>query len=331
MKQILNNLFEHKTLSKETAKEVLVNIASAKYNISQVASFMSVYLMRSITVEELSGFREAMLELCLKIEFDTNESIDIVGTGGDGKNTFNISTLSCFLAAGAGIKVTKHGNYGVSSVSGSSNVLERIGVKFTNDVAVLNKYLNEAGICFMHAPLFHPAMKNVAPVRKDLGVRTFFNLLGPLTNPARPRYLLLGTYNLEIMRLYNYLMQGTDHEYTIIHALDGFDEISLTGEFKMISKHAEQIVEPEQLGLSRFKEEELSGGNSVDDAAKIFMDILNGKGTKAQNEAVVANAGIAIHCVKPNLSLQESVELARESLRNKKALNVYNKLIKLIG
>ena len=223
MKEILNNLYEHKTLSKDIAKEVLVNIASAKYNSSQVASFMSVYLMRPITVEELSGFREAMLELCLKIEFDTNETIDIVGTGGDGKDTFNISTLSCFVAAGAGIKVTKHGNYGVSSVSGSSNVLEAIGYKFTNDKILLQKQLDEAGLCFMHAPLFHPAMKNVAPIRKELGVRTFFNMLGPIVNPCFPKYQLLGVYNLEMARLYNYLLQKTASEYTIVHSLDGYD------------------------------------------------------------------------------------------------------------
>ena len=331
MKEILNNLFEHKTLSKEIAKEVLVNIASAKYNPSQVAAFMSVYLMRSITVEEFSGFREAMLELCLKTKFDTNETIDIVGTGGDGKNTFNISTLSCFVAAGAGIKVTKHGNYGVSSVSGSSNVLEKIGVKFTNDSSVLNKQLNETGVCFMHAPMFHPAMKNVAPVRKELGVRTFFNLLGPIVNPSRPKYMLLGTYNLEIMRLYNYLLQGTDHDYTIIHALDGYDEISLTGNFKMISKNTEQIIEPQQLGLSLLNEKELHGGNSIDESAELFMKILNGTGTKAQNEVVIANAGMAIHCVKQQQSLMDCVNGARESLENKKALNVYNKLIKING
>ena len=331
MKEILNNLFEHKTLSRATAKDVLVNIAYAKYNASQVAAFMSVYLMRSITVEELSGFREAMLELCLKTEFDTNETIDIVGTGGDGKNTFNISTLSCFVAAGAGIKVTKHGNYGVSSVSGSSNVLEKIGVKFTNDISVLNKHLNEAGVCFMHAPLFHPAMKTVAPVRKELGVRTFFNLLGPIVNPSRPKYMLLGTYNLEIMRLYNYLLQETSHHYTIIHALDGYDEISLTGNFKMISKNTEQIIEPQQLGLSKVNEQELHGGNTVDESAQLFLQILNGKGTKAQNEAVIANAGMAIRCVKQDQSLKDCVAQARESLERKNALNVYNKLIKLVG
>ena len=323
MKKILNTLFEHKTLSREQAKEVLVNIASAKYNPSQVASFMSVFLMRPITVEELSGFREAMLDLCLRIDFDTNETIDIVGTGGDGKDTFNISTLSCFVVAGAGVKVTKHGNYGVSSVSGSSNVLEAIGYKFTSDKSILQKQLTEAGLCFMHAPLFHPAMKNVAPIRKELGVRTFFNMLGPIVNPCFPKYQLLGVYNLEMARLYNYLLQNTSNEYVIVHSFDGYDEISLTGNYKIISRDKEQIIEP----ITKLKQEDLFGGKSVEESAKIFMSVLKGTGTKAQNEVVIANSGTAIHCVKKNLSLSECNEMARESLESKKAFNAYKKLI----
>jgi anthranilate phosphoribosyltransferase len=326
MKEILNILFEHKSLSRSQAKEVLVNIASAKYNPSQVASFMSVFLMRPITVDELSGFREAMLELCLNIKFDAQETIDIVGTGGDGKDTFNISTLSCFVVAGAGVKVTKHGNYGVSSVTGSSNVLEAIGYKFTNDSGVLNKQLNEAGLCFMHAPLFHPAMKNVAPVRKELGVRTFFNLLGPLVNPSNPKYMLLGTYNLEILRLYNYLLQESSHKYVVIHALDGYDEISLTGNYKVVSGNREEIVVPN----NKLKPADLIGGKTVDESARIFMSVLKGEGTQAQNEVVVANSAVAINCVKENLSLEECNALASDSLKSKKALIAYEKLISLI-
>lgn len=326
MKEILNNLYEHKTLSRAQAKEVLVNIASAKYNPSQVASFMSVYLMRPITVEELSGFREAMLGLCLKIEFNTNETIDIVGTGGDGKDTFNISTLSCFVVAGAGLKVAKHGNYGVSSVTGSSNVLESIGYKFTNDKNNLQKQLDESGLCFMHAPLFHPAMKNVAPVRKELGVRTFFNMLGPIVNPSFPKYHLLGVYNLEMARLYNYLLQNTSSEYTIVHSFDGYDEISLTGNYKLLSREKEQIIEPE----NRFKQQDLSGGKSVSESAQLFLNVLKGEGTKAQNEVVIANAGTAIQCMKKNNLLEDCIDEARESLESKKALNSYKKLITLI-
>lgn len=326
MKEILNILFEYKTLSRDQAKEVLLNITHQKYNSSQVAAFMSVFLMRPITVEELSGFREAMLELCLKIQFDTNETIDIVGTGGDGKDTFNISTLACFVAAGAGVKVAKHGNYGVSSVSGSSNVLEAIGYKFTSDAGSLQKQLDDAGLCFLHAPLFHPAMKNVASVRKDIGVRTFFNLLGPLVNPSFPKYQVLGVYNLEIARLYNYLLQATTSEYVIVHAFDGYDEVSLTGAFKLISRTNEQVLEPSNIGMKKLKQEELHGGNSVAEAAKIFMNVLKGEGTPAQNDAVVVNAALAINCVKSNQSLSDCIAEARESIAAKAAWKVYKKL-----
>ncbi|MBI4930991.1 MAG: anthranilate phosphoribosyltransferase [Bacteroidetes bacterium] len=326
MKEVLNILFEHKILSREQAKQILIGIGKSEYNLSSVAAFMSVYLMRNISVEELAGFRDALLELCLPVQFDTNETIDIVGTGGDGKNTFNISTLSCFVVAGAGIKVTKHGNYGVSSVSGSSNLLEKIGIKFTNNVSLLNKQVNDAGVCFMHAPLFHPAMKTVAPARKELGVRTFFNLLGPIVNPCRPKYMLVGTYNLEIMRLYNYLLQETSHEYSIIHSFDGYDEISLTGNFKIISRNTEQIIEPDQLGMNAVREGDLFGGNNIDEAAQLFLKILNGDGTKAQNEVVIANAAIAINCVMKNISLIDCIAKAKESLESKNALSVYKKL-----
>jgi anthranilate phosphoribosyltransferase len=329
MKEILNSLFDHKTLSQSEAKEVLMNIGKGQYNMSSVAAFMSVYLMRAIAVEEMIGFREALLELCLPVTLDNKETIDIVGTGGDGKNTFNISTLACFVAAGAGIAVTKHGNYGVSSVSGSSNVLEKIGVKFTNDSALLNKQLNQAGICFMHAPLFHPAMKSVAPVRKELGVRTFFNLLGPLVNPSRPKYILLGTYSMDIMRLYNYLLQETNHEYFIVHSYDGYDEISLTGKFKLISTNEESVLEPSYLGMTTVKEKDLYGGNNIEDAADLFLKILNNEGTKEQKNVVVANAAMAIHCVKNNQPLSDCIDIAKESLESKNALSVYKKLINI--
>ncbi|HLC83602.1 MAG TPA: anthranilate phosphoribosyltransferase [Bacteroidia bacterium] len=327
MKQVLNNLFEHKTLSQAEAKEVLFNIATEKYNSSQVSAFMSVYLMRSITVEELSGFRDAMLDLCLKTKFDTQETIDIVGTGGDGKDTFNISTLACFVVAGAGIKVTKHGNYGVSSISGSSNVLEAIGYKFTNDKSVLQEQLDKAGICFLHAPLFHPAMKSVAPIRKELGIRTFFNMLGPVVNPCLPKYQLLGVYNLEMARLYNYLLQNTNTEYAIVHSLDGYDEVSLTSDYKLITKNKEQIVAPSEIGYNKLKQEELSGGSSVETAAKLFLSVLSGEGTVAQNNAVVVNAAVAIQCVNSKKSFAECLSEAEESLKSKRALTAYKSLI----
>ena len=328
MKQILNRLINHETISTEEAKQVIVNISNDMYNPSEIACFLSVYMMRSITIEELQGFRDALLELCIRVNFSDYNAIDIVGTGGDGKNTFNISTLSSFITAGAGVHVTKHGNYGVSSTSGSSNVMEYLGVKFSNDEDFLKRCLDHAGICILHAPLFHPAMKNVAPIRKELGVKTFFNMLGPMVNPSFPKHQLLGVYSLEILRLYSFLYQKTDKNYNIIFALDGYDEISLTGKAKLISNHSETIFSPEDLGLDTVNQSDIFGGNTVEDAANLFIDIISGNGTEAQNNVVCANAGLAI-ATRKQISHKEGFELAKESLLGGKAKESLNKLIEL--
>jgi anthranilate phosphoribosyltransferase len=248
MKKILQYLFEHKTLPREQAKEILINISRGQFNESEISAFITVFLMRSITIEELQGFRDALLELCVKVDLGTEPLMDIVGTGGDGKNTFNISTLSCFIVAGAGQRVAKHGNYGASSISGSSNVMEQLGYKFKSSNEALRKELDTANICFLHAPIFHPALKIVGPIRKNLGVRTFFNMLGPMVNPAAPAFQLVGVYNLEMARIYNYLLQQTGNAFTIIHGLDGYDEISLTNDTKVITNKGEKVMTPEQLG-----------------------------------------------------------------------------------
>ncbi len=328
MKDVLNKLIKYQSLSKEEAYTILSNLATGKYNNSQMAAFMTVYLMRSITVEELEGFRDAMLELCVRVPVDEYNAIDLCGTGGDGKNTFNISTISSFVAAGAGQHVVKHGNYGVSSVSGSSNVLESMGVKFSNDLGVLRKSLDDSGICFLHAPLFHPAMKNVGPVRRELGIKTFFNMLGPMVNPAFPKNQLVGVFSLELARLYGYLYQNTDKHFVILHALDGYDEISLTGGVKAITHLNEAIYQPEDMGLSKVKPEQLYGGESVEEAAKIFEDVLSNKGTQAQNEAVYANAGWAISVGK-NISLLDGIQEARESLQSGKAMKSFKKFLEI--
>lgn len=327
MKKVLNRLFEYESLEKEEAKTILKNLAQGEYNQSQVAAFLTVYLMRSITVEELEGFKDAMLELCIPLEIDDYNAIDLCGTGGDGKDTFNISTLSSFVVAGAGQNVAKHGNNGVSSVCGSSNLLAYFGYEFTNDKDQLIKSLDESGICFLHAPLFHPAMKNVGPIRKELGVKTFFNMLGPMVNPSFPKRQLVGVFSLELARMYGYLYQKTDKHFVILHSLDGYDEISLTGGYKMITQDTERIVYPEEIGLSQVKAEELSGGKTIKDSAKVFIDILSGNGTKAQKEAVIANAGTAIYCGKQLASLEEGISQARESLESGRALETFKKLV----
>src|ERR1700744_1324332 len=319
MKAILNHLFENKTFTREQSREILINIAQGKYNNSQIAAFMTAYCMRSITVDELEGFRDAMLDLCLPADLETNELIDLCGTGGDGKDTFNISTLASFIVAGAGYKVAKHGNYGVSSGCGSSNVMEFLGYQFTNDIDKLKRSVERAGICFLHAPLFHPAMKTVAPIRRELGVKTFFNMLGPLVNPAKPKNQLVGVFNLELARVYAYLYQKSGIKYTILNALDGYDEISLTCDFKTFSAEGERINSIEDLGFSKLNPNEILGGSTVKDSADIFMSVLHGEATSAQSNVVLCNAALAIKTMKPEMSFSDSFYEAEESLISKKA------------
>ncbi len=327
MKAILNKLIEQQYLSKVEASEVLVRIANNCYNASQMASFLTVFMMRPISVEELSGFQEALLELAVKVDLSEFNTIDLCGTGGDGKNTFNISTLTSFIVAGTGNKVAKHGNYGVSSVSGSSNMLEFLGYEFTNDEAVLKRQIEQANICFLHAPLFHPAMKAVGPVRKELGVKTFFNMLGPLVNPSRPQNQMVGVFNLEVARIYNYLLQKTATNYGIVYSLDGYDEISLTSGFKLFTKENEQLITPEELGLKRLNQSDIYGGNTVKEAAKIFTSILNGEGTDAQNNTVLTNAAFALKIIDNNKSFEKAFEEAKDSLLGLKANESLRKLV----
>jgi anthranilate phosphoribosyltransferase len=328
MKDTLNKLINHDILEKQDAKQILVNIAKGDYNTSQIAAFLTVYMMRSITIEELEGFRNALLELCLAVDLSAYNPVDLCGTGGDGKDTFNISTLASFVTAGAGVKVTKHGNYGVSSKCGSSNVMEFLGIKFSNEADFLKRSIDDAGICVLHAPLFHPAMKNVAPIRRELGVKTFFNMLGPMVNPAFPKNQMVGVFNLELARMYGYLYQNTDKNFTVLHALDGYDEISLTGNTKTISNTSEGMIKPSDFGLRAIQQSEIVGGDSIEESAQIFMNILQGKGTDAQNNVVCANAGVAISTVE-NIGIKEGYEKAKESLLNGSGLKALKKLQEL--
>jgi len=328
MKEILNKLSSHKTLSKEEAKNILVNISRGEYNHSQVASFLTVFMMRNISVDELEGFKDALLELCIPIDLNNYNTIDLCGTGGDNKDTFNISTLSAFITAGAGIKVAKHGNYGVSSSCGSSNVLENLGIKFSNDQSFLQKCIEKSGICILHAPLFHPAMKHVAPIRKELGLKTFFNMLGPLVNPSSPKNQMVGVFNLELARLYSYLFQKSNKNFSIIHSLDGYDEISLTGKVKIISNKSEKILDPIDFNSKILDPKSIKGGKSVSDSAKIFMNILNNKGTNPQNNVAIANSGVAISTVE-GTSIEDGIKKAKESLNSGKALEAFKILKKI--
>ncbi len=329
MKEILYKLVEHQNLGREEAREVLVRMARGEYNDSQMAALITVYLMRSITIDELAGFRDALHEMRVPVDLSDYDPIDIVGTGGDGKNTFNISTAACFAVAGAGYKVVKHGNYGSSSVSGASNVLEHHGVRFTADVDAMRRSLDECGIAYLHAPLFSPALKAVAGVRKQLGVRTFFNMLGPLANPVLPRRQMLGVYNLKLARMYNYLYQQTGAEFAVVTSLDGYDEISLTAEFKVFTPGGEAVYSPEELGFARALPGALYGGETVAEAAGIFDRVLAGRASAAQTDCVVANAAFAIRTAAPSMPPCEAVAAARESIESGRAGAAFRKFVEL--
>lgn len=329
MKQILYRLFEHQYLGRNEAREILQNMVAGKYTDTQIASLITVYLMRNISVEELAGFTEALLEMRVPVDLSEYRPVDIVGTGGDGKNTFNISTTACFVVAGAGYPVVKHGNYGATSVSGASNVMEQHGVKFTSDNDKLKASIDACNIAYLHAPLFNSAMKAVAPVRKSLGVRSFFNMLGPLVNPARPAYQLLGVYNLPLLRLYSYSFQHSNANFAVVHSLDGYDEISLTAPFKVATATTEKVYTPEMLGLRRIEQSELYGGETPEDAAKIFDAVLQGTSTPAQRDCVLINAAFAIQVIEPDKSIESCLGIAREALESGKALAVFKKFVML--
>lgn len=327
MKKLLEQLFQQEYLDQATAKSTLLNITKEAYNPAQIASFLTVFQMRPMALEELQGFRAALLELCVPIDLSDFDSVDLCGTGGDGKDTFNISTLAAVVVAGAGYTVTKHGNYGVSSVCGSSNVLQQLGYQFTDKEDALKQQLDSHNLCFLHAPLFHPAMKAVASIRRDLGVRTFFNVLGPLVNPVQPQQQLVGVANLEIVRLYQYVLQQSQKEYAIVHALDGYDEVSLTGAFKVITPNQEQCLEPMQIGQQQHEANALQGGSTIEAAAQVFMQVLEGQGSQAQNEVVCTNAGLAIQRFKPHTPLIDCIQEAKEALLSKKAFQNFKQLI----
>jgi len=329
MKKILNRLTQYETLTENESRNIIIDISEGKLNTSQISSFLTIFMIRNITIEELNGFRKALIELSLKIDLKEFDPIDLCGTGGDEKDTFNISTLASFVTAGSGVKVAKHGNYGVSSSCGSSNVLEYLDLKFNNDSDKIRKAVDKANICFLHAPLFHPAMKNVAPVRKELGLKTFFNMLGPMVNPSMPEKQVVGVYNLELARIYNYLYQTTDINYNIIHSIDGYDEISLTNGTKVYSRESEFILGSEDFNLKNIDSNNIIGGKDIKSSSKIFMDVLNGKGSTDQENVVCANASLAI-AISKDVSIIEAFNQAKESIKTKNALKCFNDLINIM-
>jgi len=321
MKGVLEKIYNQIPLSYQEAFNILVLMGKGEISEIEMTAFISAFNMKQISLDELKGFRDALLSLCRKVNVDASNAIDMCGTGGDGKNTFNVSTISSFVVAGAGYRVVKHGNYGVSSLCGSSNVLEELGFNFTTNSSDLSTQLDKAGICFLHAPLFHSAMKYVAPIRKQLGVKTFFNLLGPLVNPAQPSHQLVGVYNLKIARKYKYLLEEEQKQFSVLHNVDGYDEATLTAPLRVLGTNKELELYPSDFQSAILQPKELFGGNSVKEAASLFTKILGGKGTVAQTNVIVANAALAIQCFEPNMSLLDAMGIAKESIVSQEAIS----------
>ena len=330
MKDILNRMLNHEELTREETRDILLGITRSEYPNEQIAALLTALQMRGITVDELLGFRDGILESGIHAQLDCARYIDVVGTGGDRKNTFNISTTSCFVIAGAGYKVAKHGNYAATSKSGAYNVIEQHGIKFTNDIDRLNRSINECGIVYLHAQLFAKAMKFVGPVRNALQFPTCFNLLGPLVNPSSPQCQMLGVANLDQMRLYNNVYQKIGIDYAIVNSIDGYDEISLTGDFKVTTNDYERVFKPSDLGLRTARPEELQAGATEEDAARIFDNVLADKALPAQKDIVIANAAFGIQVFeRGKKSIDECVAIARESIESGKALATFRKFVEL--
>lgn len=329
MKDILYKLFDYQYLTRDEAKQVLFEIVKGDVPETQIASLITSFLMRSISIDEILGFRDALLEMRVTVDLSDYSPLDIVGTGGDGKNTFNISTTSCFVVAGAGYNVVKHGNYGATSISGASNVIEQQGVKFSTDNDRFRKSLDKCHIAYLHAPLFSPALKAVAPVRKSLGVRNFFNVLGPLVNPVQPEFQMLGVYNLAMLRLYTYIYQEENKKFSIVHSMDGYDEVSLTSQFKVSSNNGEHLFMPEDLGFKTITQDELYGGDTPEEAASIFRNVLNASATDAQMNVVIVNAALGIQTIDQHKSIEDCIDIARDALYSKKALKVLQTFVEI--
>lgn len=329
MKSLLNQLINGAVLNSDQAHDLLQQITNGEMNDSRIVAAITSIMMRNVSTEELKGFREALLRQAISLNLDGSNAIDVCGTGGDSKNTFNISTLAAVVIAAAGYKVIKHGNYGVSSFCGSSTILEGFGYQFTSDENQLNEQLEKEGICFLHAPLFHPCLKRVAHIRKDLGVRTFFNFLGPLVNPVQPAYQLTGVYNLHIGRMYSEILAEERKGFKVVHSLDGYDEVSLTGKYKVFSERGEELVYPDQIGENRVEESDLCGGETIEASMNLFRDILSGLGTGIQQRVVLVNAAYGIQCFNSEKSFEDCYEEAKEALFSGKALKKFKNVIAL--
>jgi anthranilate phosphoribosyltransferase len=329
MKELLIKLLDCQTLTFDEARSLMHGIVKNEVNDVQIASILTALIIRTVTIEELRGFRQALIELAVRVNLNDGYGIDLCGTGGDGKNTFNISTISSFVVAAAGYPVIKHGNYGATSVSGSSNVMEHFGYKFSTDQCKLQQELDRTGLCYLHAPLFHPALKTVGPIRKQLGVKTFFNLLGPLVNPANTKYQMSGVFSSEAARIYSYFLQVEKKKFAVVYSLDGYDEISLTSPFKLFTQKEETMVDLREKGLKRIDPVSIKGGNTIQESAEIFKSVLQNKSTEEQLSVVLANSAVAISCIDESKTFEESHYAAKEAIVSGKAFTLFQNLINM--
>src|SRR6218665_2598015 len=323
-KYYIEKIINRSALSQEEAKSCMLLIGNGEMNDAQIVALMTGLQFRGLELNELKGFCSALLELAIPVTLDFEEAIDVCGTGGDEKNTFNISTTTAFILASMGYKVIKHGNYGVSSLCGSSNVLEYLGIDFTSDSSILQRQLDKTNLCFLHAPLFHPALKVVAPLRKQLGTSTFFNGLGPLVNPAKPTHQLVGTYNLELAKLYQHVLQNERKNFTVIHGLDGFDELTFIGPTRILGKTIDSIIEGDN---QHFSLTDLSGGETVAESAKILVDLLEGNGTTAQNQVLAGNVALGLQTFSPSTNFQDAYAEAKAFIESGNGISSFKQLL----
>ncbi len=320
MRGRLDDIVSGKRLCSSEAKALMLDVLGEAGNGSQLAALLALLRLRGVTADELEGFCQAVLELSTPVDLGGEEVVDVCGTGGDGKGSFNISTTVAFVLAGSGCRVAKHGNYAVSSTCGSSNVLEELGVPLLASRDALLRSLERAGVCFLHAPLFHPALKRAAPVRRELGFRTVFNMLGPLVSPASPTFQMAGVYDREALRLYGHVLRSRGISFVAFVSSDGHDEVTLTAPLSVVSRDGEAELVPGDFGLPQAQPSALAAGANTAESAAIVRRILEGRGTKAQEDVVCAGAGLALRHLRGKLPLQDYVEAARESIASGRAL-----------
>jgi len=318
----LKKILRQEQLNINESEAFIHAIANDEFSEVELGGILTAIQMRGLTLDEFKGFRNALESYADRVSLYTNEAIDVCGTGGDGKDTFNISTTTAFILSAMGYKVIKHGNYGVSSICGSSNVLEYLGFNFTKDEQVLNQQLEKQNICFIHAPLFHPVLKKVAPVRKQLGVGTFFNAMGPLLNPIQPKFQLTGTYSLELAKIYQVLLRDKRQSFKVVYALDRYDELTLTADARVLGNNSDEILNANSFGVEVTSPENLKGG-SIEQSANMLRSILGGHASEELINVVASNTALGMSCFHPEKQYKILFEEAKAFISSGQAIKFH--------